>query len=111
MVGRLRAVVDDRGALAGLAGLGRVGGVGGPLLHALGQVRGRLAADRPDPIAAAGQLSDQGAARASGRAQDHVQLIISVHGRLLRRSTVNDSRHWPERHPFTSPAPDRVSAM
>jgi hypothetical protein len=84
MVGRLRAVVDDRGALAGLAGLVRVGGVGGQRLHSLGQVRGRLAADRPDPIAAAGQLSDKGAARASGRAEDHVQLVMNVHGWLLR---------------------------
>jgi hypothetical protein len=84
LVGRLYAVVDDRGALAGRAGLGRVGGVGGQRLHALGQVWGRLAADRADPMTAAGQLPDQSAARAAGRAQDHVQLVSSVHGRLLR---------------------------
>jgi hypothetical protein len=59
------------------------GGVGGQRLHALGQVWGRLAADRPDPMAAAGQLPDERAPRASGRAEDHVQLIMSVHGKLL----------------------------
>jgi hypothetical protein len=72
------------GARAGRAGLGRVGGVGGQLLHALGQVGGRLAADRTDPMAAAGELSDEGAPRAAGRAEDHVQLVMNVHGRLLR---------------------------
>jgi len=43
----------------------------------------RLAADRPDPMAAAGELADEGAPRASGRAEDHMQLVSTVHGRLL----------------------------
>jgi hypothetical protein len=34
-------------------------------------------------MATAGQLADQGAPRAAGRANDHVQLVITVHGRLL----------------------------
>jgi hypothetical protein len=36
-------------------------------------------------MAAAGQLADKGAPRASGRAEDNVQLVMNAHGWLLSR--------------------------